>query len=109
MSDHRGPGCAAGAARSVDRRAPARSRCRPMPERPLDAHRPEQSYPLLPTAVDPRSDSFRANREANLAALERVEAALAAARAGGGEKYAARHLAKGKLLPRQRVELLLDR
>ncbi len=75
----------------------------------LGAPRPEQAYPLLPTAVDPGSDQFRANREANLAALARVETVLAAARAGGGEKYAARHLAKGKLLPRQRVELLLDR
>jgi acetyl-CoA carboxylase carboxyltransferase component len=80
-----------------------------LPNSALDAPRPEQPYPLLPTAVDPDSEQFRANREANLAALARVEAALAASRAGGGEKYAARHLAKGKLLPRQRVELLLDR
>ena len=30
-------------------------------------------------------------------------------RAGGGETYAARHRARGKLLARERVELLLDR
>jgi acyl-CoA carboxylase subunit beta len=75
----------------------------------LAALRPEQPYPLLPSAVDPRSDEYAANRAANLAQLARVEEALAAARAGGGEKYAARHVAKGKLLPRARVELLLDR
>jgi acyl-CoA carboxylase subunit beta len=80
-----------------------------MSERPLVALRPEQPYSLLPTAVDPRSDEFAANRAANLAQLARIEEALAAARAGGGEKYAARHVAKGKLLPRARVELLLDR
>ncbi|MCA9518809.1 MAG: acyl-CoA carboxylase subunit beta, partial [Myxococcales bacterium] len=42
------------------------------------------------------------------AAVEKLEAALAAARAGGGEKYVARHVEKGKLLPRERIELLLD-
>ncbi|MGB8649490.1 MAG: carboxyl transferase domain-containing protein [Mycobacteriales bacterium] len=41
--------------------------------------------------------------------LALVDAELDKARAGGGEKYAARHLARGKLLPRQRIELLLDR
>ena len=49
------------------------------------------------------------NREQNLATLSRVEKALAQSREGGGEKYNARHLAAGKLLPRQRIELLLDR
>ena len=81
----------------------------PMPARSSDSPRPEQAYPLLPTAIDPRADDFRANREANLASLERIEAVLAQARAGGGEKYTARHTAKGKLLPRARVEMLLDR
>lgn len=64
---------------------------------------------VLPTRVDPHSEVFQQNRAANLARLEEVGAALARARAGGGEKYVQRHLARGKLLPRQRVELLLDR
>ena len=34
---------------------------------------------------------------------------LAKANAGGGEKYVKRHLDRGRLLPRQRVEMLLDR
>ncbi|HLU68348.1 MAG TPA: carboxyl transferase domain-containing protein [Kofleriaceae bacterium] len=68
----------------------------------------EQPYPVLPTAVDRSSEAFRKNREANLASLDKLAAALAAARAGGGEKYVARHRAKGKLLPRERIDLLLD-
>jgi acetyl-CoA carboxylase carboxyltransferase component len=48
-------------------------------------------------------------RDAMLEQLALVEVELDKARAGGGEKYNARHLARGKLLPRQRIELLLDR
>jgi len=48
------------------------------------------------------------NREAMLAKLEELEAELAKAVAGGGEKYVARHRARGKLTARERIELLLD-
>ncbi|MGI5146154.1 acyl-CoA carboxylase subunit beta [Plantactinospora sp. CA-294935] len=41
--------------------------------------------------------------------LAELESALDAARAGGGEKYVARHHDRGKLLARERIELLLDR
>ena len=54
------------------------------------------------------SESFRANREAHLAALEEIQAAQALARAGGGETARARHVARGKMLPRDRVANLLD-
>ena len=37
-----------------------------------------------------------------------LNGALAEARAGGGEKYTTRHQKRGKLLPRERIELLLD-
>jgi acetyl-CoA carboxylase carboxyltransferase component len=69
----------------------------------------EQPYPLLRSHLDLRSPAFQANREANLKLLEPVEAALAKAREGGGAKYVERHKARGKLLPRERVELTLDR
>ena len=69
----------------------------------------EQAYPRLRSKVDVHSDSYRGNREQNLATLKKLEAALAKARAGGGDKYVQRHLAAGKLLPRQRLEMLLDR
>ena len=63
----------------------------------------------LRTAIDPRSETFLTNREANLEAVSTLHKHLARAHAGGGEKYVQRHLARGKLLPRQRVALLLDR
>jgi acetyl-CoA carboxylase carboxyltransferase component len=63
----------------------------------------------LPTRVDRRSETFAQNQQANLAALARLAAAHAKAAAGGGPKYVQRHLERGKLLPRQRIDLLLDR
>jgi len=48
------------------------------------------------------------NREAMLAKLADLEAEQAKAVAGGGEKYVERHHARGKLLPRERIELLID-
>lgn len=41
--------------------------------------------------------------------LDELNNLLAAARAGGGEKSVARHHQRGKLLVRERIELLLDR
>jgi len=64
---------------------------------------------ILPTHADPRSETYASNREQNLAAIDKLHRYLAKSRAGGGEKYVKRHLARGKLLPRTRVELLLDR
>ena len=63
----------------------------------------------LTTLIDPRDDTFRRNSEAMEEALGTLSRALARARAGGGEKYVRRHLERGKLLPRERVERLLDR
>ncbi len=48
------------------------------------------------------------NREAMLTKLAALDAEHAKAVAGGGEKYVARHHARGKLLPRERIELLVD-
>lgn len=64
---------------------------------------------VLPTRVDTRSDAFARNREENLAALDKVRSRWDKARGGGGDKYVRRHQERGKLLPRQRVDLLLDR
>ncbi len=65
--------------------------------------------PVLPNRVAPDSDVFRANEEASLALLEEIEAQQALALAGGGERYVERHRARGKLLARERLELLVDR
>ena len=56
----------------------------------------------------PTSDAFRANRAAHLAALAQVAEAASLAAAGGGEKARARHVSRGKMLPRDRVGGLLD-
>ncbi len=56
----------------------------------------------------PGSEAFRANEAAHLAALDEIAAAAALAAAGGGEKARARHTARGKMLPRDRVANLLD-
>ncbi len=54
------------------------------------------------------SDAFRTNRAAHLDALEQVARAAALAAEGGCEKARARHVARGKMPPRERVANLLD-
>ena len=63
---------------------------------------------VLASNISTRNEGFTANRDAMLAALDEVAEAAELARAGGGEKSRARHVARGKLLPRDRVEQLLD-
>jgi acyl-CoA carboxylase subunit beta len=48
------------------------------------------------------------HREAMLVKLADLETEHAKAVAGGGQKYVDRHHARGKLLPRERIELLVD-
>jgi acetyl-CoA carboxylase carboxyltransferase component len=48
------------------------------------------------------------HREAMLEKIAALHAEQAKAIAGGGEKSVARHHARGKLLPRERIELLID-
>jgi len=69
----------------------------------------QQPYPVLRSRADLRDDGYRKNREANEAALEQLRKALAKAHAGGGEKYVTRHRERGRLLPRERIETVLDR
>src|SRR5262245_460717 len=59
--------------------------------------------------LDRRSAIDRPDRrEAMLAKLAELDAEHAKAVAGGGQKYVDRHHARGKLLARERIELLLD-
>jgi len=62
----------------------------------------------LTSAQAPASGAVRANEAAHQAGIAAVEAAMAGSRAGGGEKARARHLSRGKLLPRGRIAQLLD-
>jgi len=64
--------------------------------------------PVLTSGVDTSSDAYRSNRQAMEASLAEVEAQLAVARAGGGDRYVERHRRRGKLLAHERIELLLD-
>jgi acyl-CoA carboxylase subunit beta len=64
---------------------------------------------VLGSIVDRGSDAFRANREAMLALLAAHDEQLELARGGGGPRYVERHRKRGKLMIRERVELLLDR
>jgi len=64
---------------------------------------------VLPSALDTRGEQYRTNRAASLAVLDLLDEQLDLARAGGGDRYADRHRARGRLLARERIELLLDR
>jgi 3-methylcrotonyl-CoA carboxylase beta subunit len=63
---------------------------------------------VLSTTINPRSAEYQRNYEAMLRLVEEFHARQAQVRQGGSERARQRHLARGKLLPRQRVELLLD-
>ncbi|WP_369378206.1 acyl-CoA carboxylase subunit beta [Streptomyces sp. cg36] len=63
---------------------------------------------LLPTALDTAGPEYAAHRAAMLAKLAELETEHAKALAGGGAKYTARHHERGKLLARERIELLVD-
>ncbi|KQM70512.1 carboxyl transferase domain-containing protein [Sphingomonas sp. Leaf20] len=66
------------------------------------------SGPVLPTRLSVESDGFRANAEHNRALAARLRDDVARAALGGNAKSRVRHAARGKLLPRDRVERLLD-
>ena len=60
------------------------------------------------SGIDPRSDAYRTNRDAMSALLDEVLAAQTQVLAGGGARYVARHRERGRLLARERIDLLLD-
>ncbi|MPZ65674.1 MAG: methylcrotonoyl-CoA carboxylase [Pseudonocardiaceae bacterium] len=64
--------------------------------------------PALGSSCDPGSESYRRNADGHAALVEQLHKHLAAARIGGPEKARARHVERGKLLPRDRVDSLLD-
>ncbi|NED86796.1 acyl-CoA carboxylase subunit beta, partial [Streptomyces sp. SID11233] len=64
---------------------------------------------VLTSTVDPTAADHLARRAALLDKLAALGTEHAKALAGGGEKYVTRHHGRGRLLARERVELLLDR
>ncbi|REF00083.1 acyl-CoA carboxylase subunit beta [Thermomonospora umbrina] len=63
---------------------------------------------VLTSSLDPRGPEYRERRESMLGKLAELDAEHAKALAGGGEKYVERHRKRGKLLVRERIELLID-
>ena len=63
---------------------------------------------VLETQLNARSADFQANAAAMKALVADLQVQLALAAAGGGEASRERHLRRGKLLPRDRVQMLLD-
>ena len=64
--------------------------------------------PIIPSSLVTSSDAFKANRAAMRSLVADLAEKRAAAAAGGPEKLQQRHVARGKLLPRQRVLRLID-
>jgi 3-methylcrotonyl-CoA carboxylase beta subunit len=66
------------------------------------------SAPILTSALSREDATFRANAAHNRALADDLRARVATAALGGSAKSRERHVARGKLLPRDRVERLLD-
>jgi len=64
--------------------------------------------PVLQTQLNPRSADFAANAAAMRALVDDLRAKFAQVEQGGGDAARAKHTARGKLLPRDRVQMLLD-
>jgi len=62
----------------------------------------------IKSTIDPTSPEFRANRAAMRGLAAELQARRAAAAEGGPPRSRERHLARGKLLPRDRVMTLID-
>src|SRR6266513_2039741 len=64
--------------------------------------------PVIKSKLNPRSEEFQANARAMAALVADLRAKVERAAQGGDEAARAKHLARGKLLPRERLRLLLD-
>jgi acyl-CoA carboxylase subunit beta len=63
---------------------------------------------VLKSALDPNAPAYIEAASALATKLSEIDAELAKALAGGGPKYVERHHDRGKLTPRERIELLVD-
>ncbi|MDR6713659.1 3-methylcrotonyl-CoA carboxylase beta subunit [Pseudomonas hunanensis] len=63
---------------------------------------------ILHTQINPRSAEFAANDAAMLEQVQALRSLLAQVSQGGGAKAQERHTSRGKLLPRERIDRLLD-
>jgi 3-methylcrotonyl-CoA carboxylase beta subunit len=72
------------------------------------AHQEISDMTVIQTQLNHRSADFLANAAALQAAVDDLRVQLKKSAAGGGEKAMAKHAARGKLPPRERVQMLLD-
>ncbi|HXA11733.1 MAG TPA: carboxyl transferase domain-containing protein [Mycobacterium sp.] len=63
---------------------------------------------MLRSTLDTRAPAYDESVAAMTAKLTDIDAELAKALAGGGQKYVDRHHARGKMTPRERIESLID-
>lgn len=63
---------------------------------------------VLDARIDGRSPDFEANKEHNLGLLNELKEKLSRVQLGGGEASVERHRKRGKLLPRERIEKIID-
>lgn len=63
---------------------------------------------IIQSKLSPNSADFQANSQAMQTIVDDLKAKLAVIAQGGSESARAKHVARGKLLPRERVERLLD-
>ncbi|KVA34785.1 methylcrotonoyl-CoA carboxylase [Burkholderia cepacia] len=64
--------------------------------------------PIIESKLNPRSEDFRANAAALEAVVADLRAKIEQLAQGGGQAARDKHLARGKLLPRDRIAQLLD-
>ena len=64
--------------------------------------------PILESKLNPRGEDFARNAATMQTLVDDLRARIAQLAGGGGEAARKKHIARGKLLPRERVQQLLD-
>lgn len=68
----------------------------------------ENAISVLPSNVDPESPEYKDNEALMAEAMQRLEQLVSHAQQGGPQKAKDKHLARKKMLPRDRVTALVD-
>ncbi|OMH37601.1 carboxyl transferase domain-containing protein [Motiliproteus sp. MSK22-1] len=63
---------------------------------------------IISTKINSRAQEFLANKESMQAVVDDLRGKIEEISQGGGQKYQERHKARGKMLPRERINYLLD-
>jgi 3-methylcrotonyl-CoA carboxylase beta subunit len=85
-------------------------RDKPLDERPQISNKQDgwNPMPIIESRINTRSQDYTDNAQAMQAQLDDLNQKLAHTALGGSEAARAKHVARGKLLPRDRVEHLID-